>query len=128
MKSLTSSEIKSAKKMAYSFAFSINNLILNRRFKFDARTRIGKAANVIIKELIIDKKSIITKRKLRFANKLNVFSNILNNKLLLDFRAHTSDVRFIHANFIQFWNRNHHAKNEQDLKVLSVIKKYYGTV
>ena len=127
MKPYTLEEKKIAEKRAYNYLFSLQNVLLNKKFQYDRRYRVGKLANSIIlnKQLTpVQKMEILEKRRFR-AKSRQISPTILRNPILIDYLKHKSDVKYIHDSFIQFYGRNHHAKNAQDFMVLKVLKKHF---
>jgi hypothetical protein len=125
MKPYTQSEIKQATKSAMSTIYSIDNLMFGSNFKFDSRYRIGKLANKIIKETVVNKTEILAKRKARRASKPQPFTNVLSNSLYIDWSKNKADLYVNRDNLRdKYSSRNHWAKTEQDRKVLSILVKY----
>lgn len=129
MKPYTTEEKKAASKRAFNYIFSLDNVLLDRKFKYDRRFRIGNLANSIVfkKQLTAEqKKEIMEKRKSRARAKAKkVNENILKNPILVDFLKHKHNVKYINDGFIEFYGRNHHAKTPQDHMILKVLKKYF---
>jgi hypothetical protein len=125
MKSYTKEEIKKARKIAFSHLFNTSNMLLGHRFKYDARTRIGKLSAMIFysEAKKINTRDILALRKERSKRKPTEHSNMLNNKLLIDWRKNKA-YSTITKTHIDFVNRNHWAKTSQDYKVLEVLAKY----
>jgi hypothetical protein len=122
MKNLT------VKTRVYKFINSIDYLLLNRKPKLDMRYNTSKEFMSLFYKLTKDfnKSEALEKLKARRkANSIVEFSNVLNNKLYVDFKKNKLNVRFINDTHINFYGRNHHAKNEIDLKVLSILKKNF---
>lgn len=117
-----------ATKKAYNMFFSTSNILLTdsqRIYRnFDFRTNIDKKAFGIFKQLeqTVDKSKIKQIKKERIKRKSFEQNNILDNKLLLDFKRNRC---YIYNNHLSDGYRNHWAKNNQDLKVLSVLRKHY---
>ena len=127
MKQYTQSEIKTATKSAMSIIYSNDNLMFGRHFKFDNRYRIGKLANKIIKETVINKTEILAKRKARRASKPQPFTNVLSNKLYLDWRKNKAYLWVNRDNLRdKYSSRRHWAKNDTDIKVLAILRKHIG--
>lgn len=125
MKPYTKTEIKKATQSAMSIIYSIDNLMFGRHFKFDNRYRTGKLANKIIRETVINKTEILAKRKARRASKPQPFTNILSNKLYIDWRKNKADLWVNRDNLKdKYSSRYHHAKNATDIKVLAILRKY----
>ncbi len=124
-KNFTNQEIKKAEKIAYQALYSTYNMRMNVRFRYDARTRVGSlsAAIYYTEEGKLNKVAIYNKRRKRIANKPEEYTNILNNKIYNDWKKNKSQAQ-VYNNHIRFQGRNHWAKNTEDLKVLSIIKKY----
>lgn len=123
-KNYTKAEIKAANKMAFGFLFSTMNLLLNRKFKYDARTRIETlAADIFYKEVKnLDKQKIVSIKRERKLKRPVEFSNILQNKIYSDWKKNRHALVFTDRLIID--SRNHWAKNSEDFKVLSILKKY----
>lgn len=129
MTTYTKEEIKIAKRIAYNFAFGYENILLYRKFKFDKRTRIGNLANNILKTISVDKDAIkILKRKRAYLKQDAIFSNILSNKILLDYKKNKSVIHVYPDKLNNPYDRrNHFAKTAQDFTVLKVLIKYRAT-
>lgn len=123
-KNYTKAEIKAANKMAFGFLFSTMNLLLNRKFKYDARTRIETlAAEIFYKEVKnLDKQKIVSIKRERKLKRPVEFSNILQNKIYSDWKKNRHALVF--TDRLRIDSRNHWAKNSEDFKVLSILKKY----
>lgn len=120
----TAQEIKLAKKVAYNFVMSSSHIVLGHDFNYDARTRIGCLSSEFVSKLKnkIDRSEIRSIRVSRRESKPAEFTNILSNKLLIDLQKNS--VKHINPNVANFYGRNHHAKNDQDRRVLAVFAKY----
>ena len=129
MKNYTPSEIKAAKRIAYNFTYSIDNIVLNRSFKYDRRTRVGNLANSFVKQMALtndQKMSIRAIKKARMAQKASV-AGIKDNPLVKDFLSNRSDVLRIDENRILFsGGRNHWAKSDADRRILKVLASAKG--
>lgn len=118
-----------AKSKAYRVFFNYYNIALsnNKRAKrcFDLRTNIDKLAySIYIKlECSVNKNEIRQKQKARAKAKNIQSVNILQNKLLLDFRANKGLI--IYKDHLSDGYRNHWAKTSNDFKVLHVLRKNY---
>ncbi|MGL6121656.1 MAG: hypothetical protein ACRC1W_01205 [Shewanella sp.] len=119
-----SEEISAAKSIAYRFAFSIGNVVLNKRFNYDARTRVGTLAAKYFHELKVDKNAVKSIRRKRRENKPQSFVNWLTNPLVLDYRRNSPSS--INSDRLCFNRRNHWAKNSTDFKILSILKNFYS--
>ncbi len=103
---------------------SSRHIVLGNDFSYDARTRIGRLASKFVSDLKnkINRSEIRSIRILRRDSKPVEFTNILSNKLLVDLQKNS--VKYINPNVANFYGRNHHAKNDQDRRVLAVFAKY----
>lgn len=118
MKTITT--ITSVNRFLNSYEF----IFCNRKPKLDMRYNRSKEFLLIFNKLKnFNKQERICKLKSRRVNKNFTFENVLSNKIFIDFRKNKHNIKFIHDNFIDFYGRNHHAKNNFDLKVLSILKK-----
>ena len=50
MEKYTIQEERAAKRIAYKWLFSKSNIVLNKEFRYDARTRIGSLAACYVKK------------------------------------------------------------------------------
>lgn len=70
------------------------------------------------------RKEAMRKRIERFNNRWQ-FSNILTNKIVMDYMVHKNEHFFeVHADRLVEGRRNHWAKNDFDKKILSILMKY----
>lgn len=118
---MTQQELKKATKLAYQFAFSIDNVMFHKRPKFDQRTRIGKLALSIFKKIKVDKTQIVELKTRRRAAKHCEFSNVLSNPLVKDWMKNAPKV---FPNHLSEGHRNHWAKSQFDRKILSILLKW----
>lgn len=125
MKTYTQAEVKQAIKSAMSIIYSNDNLMFGRKYKFDNRYRIGKLANKIIRETVINKTEILAKRKARMASKPQPFTNILSNKLYIDWRKNKANL-WVNSDHLRdkYSDRRHWAKSEKDIKLLAILRNY----
>lgn len=124
----TKEEIKKAKQIAFSYIYGNKNLILDVVPRLDMRFRVSRLALFFFKEnQITDDIRFEVKRKRRERNLNNPgrFVNYLNNPLLLDFYKSRNSVQEVYIDKIKFCGRNHWAKTQNDLIVLSVLKKVF---
>lgn len=130
MKNYTKTEIKTANKIAYQHIYGINGLLFNRKFSFDKRTRIGHLANSIVVSKKIndaDKREIILLKKQRSLNKKTTSVSILELPLVKDYINNKGMIKFINDDRINFYGRNHYAKNAKDYSILAILrKKFYA--
>lgn len=118
---------KLAKAKAYTIYFNQFNIALsnNKRSKrnFDLRTKLDTLAYCIYNQLekTVNKQEIRQKQRSRAKAKNIECKNILENKLLLDFKRNKG--MFIYENHLTDGYRNHWAKSKQDLKVIEVLRK-----
>lgn len=110
----------------YRFINSIDFLLFDRKPRLDMRYNSSKEFMSLFYKLTkgFDKQAALVKLKAR-RKPAFVFENILQNKIYNDYKKNYSDIQFIHENFIQFWGRNHHAKNTNDVKVIAILRKNY---
>lgn len=128
MKNYTKSEIATANKIAYQHIYGINGLLINRKFSFDKRTRIGNLANSIVSSKKIseaEKRDIIMLKKQRALNKRTNNVSVLELPLVKDYMSNKGMIKFINDNMINFYGRNHHAKNAKDNAVLAILRKNF---
>lgn len=124
--SYTATEIKQATAEAMHFLYGTSHILLNHRFRYDRRTRIGKLAASIVSRTPVDRTAILELRRKRCKNKPAEFCNYLRNPLVKDFRQNRSSVKEITAEGIMFWSgRNHWIKNTSDINILKVLAKYH---
>lgn len=69
-------------------------------------------------------REIFNKRISRNIQRSGKFTNIYNNHLIVDYMANKRYLTNIYENGLCFCGRNHYARNEQDLKIISILKKY----
>jgi hypothetical protein len=120
MKTYTKEEIAAARRMAFHYLFSIDNIVLNRRFRYDHRTRIGNLAASIIRATPVDRDAIRAKKRERAVRKNAMkFSNVLTNPLVIDFKKNGGQVLFDRLRHAD--GRNHWAKGHLDFKILKII-------
>lgn len=129
MKNYTQAEIAQAKRIAYQFTYGIDNIVLQRPFKYDRRTRVGNLAASFVKQMALtdDKRLAIRAiKKTRRAQKTSVAA-IKDNPLVKDFLSNRSDVLRIDENRILFsGGRNHWAKSDADRRILKVLASAKG--
>lgn len=122
MKNLTT------KTRVYKFINSIDFLMFNRKPRLDMRYNSSKEFMSLFYKITKDFNKDLALEKLKSRIKSNAtveFANILQNKIYNDYLKNYSDIKFIHENHIQFYGRNHHAKNATDLKVIAILRKNY---
>jgi hypothetical protein len=115
----------SAKETALKIALTCIGRF-NKRPKLDMRFNFNKqVANELIKiELTENEETLILRKRADRRKNKFVFSNVLNNPLVIDYKANKSRITHIHKEVINFDNyRNHWAKNEFDLKVIAILKQ-----
>jgi len=99
------------------------------RRQLDFRTNFDRSVFSEITKLlkVLDFSEIAKKQKKRALNRIiEIPVNYLNNTLYIDYKANKKDILRITDNCIQFrTGRNHWAKNLNDIKVLSILKKHY---
>lgn len=69
-------------------------------------------------------REIFNKRISRNTKRIEKFTNIYNNHLIVDYLANKRYLTNIYINGLCFCGRNHYARNEQDLKIIRILKKY----
>lgn len=69
-------------------------------------------------------REIFNKRISRNIQRSEKFTNIYDNHLIVDYLANKRYLTNIYENGLCFCGRNHYARNEQDLKIISILKKY----
>lgn len=116
----TKAEILFAKKRAFSFLFSIENVLFNKRFNYDARFRTEVLAAKIVHDTQIDRILIKKLWKSRKQNKAK-FNNVLSNPIVVDFKQNKPCK--VLSDRLVFGQRNHWAKNNFDFKILSILQK-----
>ena len=101
----------------------------NFRKGLDFRTNQDKAIFWKIKELIYSLDfSEISRKQIERANNRYVapIPNYRDNKLTVDYIKNKSSIKYISENCIYFQNgRNHWAKNDNDLKIIAVLRKHF---
>ena len=115
-----------ARKIAYKILCSRYRVILgkssSKNFHLDMRRKFDKLIYKYICEIrqLINFSEILAKQKVRQKNKPYQFTNVLQNSLYLDYKRNGGRIEvqrlYVHG-------RNHWAKNEFDLKVLSILNK-----
>lgn len=96
------------------------------KLKVDRRTKVGKLALKMIYELekTYDFEGVKNKRKQRENQKPEPFKNILQNPIVKDYINNRHKLKQILNDRLLFWGgRNHWAKNETDLRILSILRK-----
>ena len=119
MKDYTKEEIATAKRMAFRYIYDTRNILMNRSFVYDRRTRVGNLAAAIVKNTPVDRAAIKAKKRARAANRPLPFRNVLNNPLVRDYIANGGYVLPDRLAFRS--GRNHWAKNDFDRKILKVL-------
>lgn len=121
-----------ARYIAYKYLYGINHIVINKPFKYDKRTTLGKEANTIVQSLkkTIDRDMILKIKSKRAAQKLiKETVSIFNQPLVKDYINNKHYIKAIHQDRIEFYSRNHWAKNDKDLKILQILsKKFTGLV
>lgn len=69
-------------------------------------------------------RGIFNKKISRNARRIEKFTNIYNNHLIVDYLANKRYLTNIYDDVLCFCGRNHYARSEQDLKIISILKKY----
>lgn len=69
-------------------------------------------------------REIFNKKISRNKNRIEKFTNIYNNHLIVDYLANKRHLTKIYDDLLCFRGRNHYARNSQDLKIISILKKY----
>lgn len=120
----STNEMKQANRIAMNWLYSDNNLLFNRKFKCDMRTRIGKLAYSIVRKQAnsINKAEILAIRKNRRIDK-RTHSNILSNPIVVDYLANKSTI-VVYPNCLTQGGRNHWAKCDKDRNILAILAKY----
>lgn len=114
-----------AKKMAYRYLTSFDYLHFRRQPRIDKRTKVGRLALQMIYELqkTLDfatiKEKQMQRRKLKGSRK---FTNVFDNPLVKDYTSNKWNLIKVHSDRLEFSGRNHWAKNEQDLRILKILK------
>jgi hypothetical protein len=124
---MTTSELKLAKKLAFNYLYGVKYIVLGKPFKYDARTKIGKKAYEIVKSEIkkVDRNKILDIRKKRRELKYT-FEPILTKPIVKDYILHKYNLNGVFLQNLSFRDgRKHWAKNKNDLKILSVLRKNY---
>lgn len=120
-------EKQTVKSYAIKLMVSTKHLLLNKPISLDRRYNFNKEvlAYIAKHKAEIDKDIILAKRKERFNNKKQPFTNILSNPLVKDFKNNRFDLKSISNEGLHFiGGRNHWAKNSLDFKVLGVLKTF----
>jgi ribosomal protein L17 len=117
-------------KIGMRFIYSVENIYQGKNPKLDRRFTVNKMAlNFIRKNNISEttKKAIREKKRQRaILRNMHKQESILKNKLVVDYLANKNSIKYIYEDHISFCGfRNHWAKNEKDLKVLEILRKYY---
>ena len=119
---------KRIEKRAYQWLFSYDNLIINRKPKFDMRFNESKQVLKLINKLkyTFNKDEVLALKKARLSSRQGIeFISLFNNPLVKDVLRHKHDVRHYNTNVVSFSDgRNHHAKNAKDVKIISIFKKH----
>ena len=126
----TQKQIESAaKRIAYRVVTSFNKARQLQR-EFDLRFNFDRAVKSRVQEIIptINEQDIKAKIKARRQAKCQEFSNALSNGIVKDYINNKDSLKAIACDRLIFiGGRNHWAKNENDEKILSILKnKYYA--
>lgn len=122
----TKEEHKEAMKAAANYIFTPFWYIKQRAFKHDARTRIGQLSNMYVKKYVhLRTNEVINKQKQRHSNKgAKEFENIFNNAITKDYLTNKRQLKRVAKDKLEFFGRNHYAKNEQDYKILAILGRF----
>jgi hypothetical protein len=125
MTTLKNSEIKTANKMAYQFFFNPYNMTMDKSPNFDRRTRIDKKAHLIFKEIkkSVNINDIKAKKRTRRESMPSQYKNYLMNRIVIDYFNNFSSLKGVYNDRLSFYGRNHWAKNQEDYKILEVLKQ-----
>lgn len=97
------------------------------KLKVDKRTKVGKLALEMVYKLekTYDFEEVKNKRKQRHNQKPEPYKNILQNPLVKDYINNRHNLKQVLNDRLVFWGgRNHWAKNETDLKILNILRKW----
>lgn len=122
---MTHKEISKATNVIFRHYSSFYNYKMCKPLRMDMRYNFSKLVKRLEKTIKIDKDLIFSKKKERLERKNYKFENILDNKLLNDFKRNGNGM-IVYDDRLYVAGRNHWAKNEQDFKVLQVLKKWYS--
>lgn len=116
---------KQAKRIAYSIIMDRVNRPTAKVMQVDRRTKVGKLALEMVCEIgkTFDFEKAYRKRKERREKKVKPFLNILGRPIVKDYLNNKHQIKAIHKDRIDFFGRNHWAKDDMDLKILDSIIK-----
>lgn len=123
-------------KVAYKLLTNRANVLLKKHLSIgyfrkglDFRTNFNKSVfnEIRILSATLDFNEIAKKQKERAQNRyVKPKKNYLNNPLFVDSRRNKSSIKYISDSCIYFSNgRNHWAKDNDDLLILSILKKNF---
>ena len=120
---LTRQEVSMATRIAYSHLVE-KSIYRGAKLRIDKRTRVGKLALEMIYKLekTYNFEEVREKKKLRSLNGVKSFTNILSRPLVKDYINNKNSLKKIHNDHLEFYGRNHWAKDELDLRILKKLK------
>ena len=119
---------KEATNKAWKLVMDFRNLRFGKMGKLDKRYILNKEALKIAKSLDYDSTYILQKKKERQERKYRKNNNILSNPIVVDYLKHKDSICFINDERINFGQRNHWAKNEKDIKILTILRKRHTKI
>ena len=132
---MTNTNEKEAIKMAYKMICSTQSIACKKysqlfffRKSLDFRFNQDRLiySKIVILSKSLDFSEIAKKQKQRVQNRhIKHVENYMNNKLVIDYFKNKSSIKYISDNCIYFYCRNHWAKNNTDLKIISVLRKHF---
>ena len=121
---MKTTEQKQAEKIVYNYLRQ-KAIHKSAKLRVDKRKRVGKLALQMVYKIekTFDFEGVKNKRKQRHNQKPKPFTNILQNPIVKDYINNKQSIKQILNNRLVFWGgRNHWAKSETDLRVLSILK------
>lgn len=116
---------KQAKRIAYSIIMDRVNRPTAKVMQVDRRTKVGKLALEMVCEIekTFDFEKAYRKRKERREKKVKPFLNILGRPIVKDYLNNKHQIKAIHKDRIDFFGRNHWAKDATDFKIIEILMK-----
>lgn len=112
-----------AERIAHKYLAMKAGFGLTKLPKVDKRTKVGKLALEMIYKLekTYNFEEVREKKKLRNLNRVKPFTNILSRPLVKDYINNKHSLKKVHENRLEFYGRNHWAKDELDLRILKKL-------
>lgn len=121
---------QTAKSLACKLFYATSFQILQKMPRLDMRFNFNKEVMKEIKKMKAnfsnnEKEYIKQVRKIRAERKINTAFLLFDNPIVKDYISNKNNIIHIADDHIHFaGGRNHWAKNDHDLKIIAVLKKY----